>query len=367
MRIAHLIASDFAGGPEKQILTLGRRLRDEGWWILIGSFRENRPRVELLENAEQQGFPTFQVDTRSPFDPSAIRQVRAQLREHDVDVLVSHGYKANVVGRLATVGMKTRPVATVRGFTAATWRVVLYEKLERLFLRTFPLVLTVSEGTRDVLRRHGLSGPRYRVLHNSVDCGIRAEALDLRTEYGLPDDAQVIVAAGRLSPEKGHRYLVDAMDRVRRGNDRAYCLVFGEGQMRPSLETQIRELGLETRVQLLGFRRDVLRCLASADVVVNPSLSEGLPNVVLEAMSQSTAVVATEVGGVGELLEDRRSGWLVEAGRADLLADALVEALEDDENRSAVATEGRRTAVEKFSFEHQAHRFQEYCRELCSS
>lgn len=366
LRIGHLIASDFAGGPEKQILTLSQQLRDRGWRVIIGSFGENRPRVEILENAGAIGFETFRVETRSPFDPRSILQIREQLHSHRLDVLVSHGYKANILGRIATVGTATRPLATVRGFTAATTNIVVYEKLERLVLRTFPLVLGVSEGTLAILRQHGLSGPRYRVLHNAVDCSITPDPVDLRREYSLPDDAQVLVAAGRLSPEKGHGYLVEAMARVRETNERAHCIIFGEGALASRLQSKIEKLGLEDRVQLVGFRRDVLRCLAAADLVVNPSLTEGLPNVVLEAMSQATAVVATEVGGVGELIVDGQSGWLVEPARPDRLAKAIGRALADDELRKTTGRESRRTAAERFSFEYQATRFQEYCRMLCS-
>lgn len=361
--IAHLIASNFAGGPEKQILELSVRLREAGWPVAIGSFREGRPSVEILDRARERGLETFVVDTRGPFDPSAVSQVRRQLRARRVEVLLTHGYKSNLVGRWAAAGTPARAIPVVRGFTGEDWKVRIYERLDRWVLRRSGHLIAVSEATAAMLEREGVRSERIEVIHNAVDCERRVEALDLRGEYGLPAEAFVAVAAGRLSPEKAHRFLVEAVAGL---DPRVHVLLFGSGREETALRAQIARLGLEDRVVLAGFRKDVVRALAGADLVVNPSLTEGLPNVVLEAMAVGTAVVATDVGGVAELVLPGRTGWLVPAADPVALATAIDEALRDVSLRHALAEGGRDHVRRGFSFEGQARRFRAYVAALAS-
>ena len=357
LTLCHLIASNFAGGPEKQILESSARLVESGWRVSIASFLEGRSGVEIVDRARERGLETFLIDTRSPFSPDAIRQLRKHLDTTGSDVLLTHGYKSNVVGTFATRGTAVRKIPVVRGFTAEDWKVRLYEVIDRIFLRRAQQVIAVSEATRDMLVREGLRAERIEVLQNAVDCEREVEALDLRAEFDLPEDAVVAVAAGRLSPEKSHRHLVEAAAQL---DPRVQVLIFGSGREETALRNQIDELGLADRVHLAGFRKDVLRCLAGADLVVNPSLTEGLPNVVLEAMAVRTAVVATDVGGVSELVLPQRTGWLVPAGDVTSLAAAMSEAVSDAELRRAMAQAGREHVERTFSFTEQTRRYRRF-------
>ena len=365
--LAHLIGSNFYGGPEKQIVELSRRLQADGWRVAVGSFRENRDRVEIVDQAAKFGLPTYLLDTRNPFHPAAVNQLRSELRERSVQLLVTHGYKANLIGRLATRASSVRQLPIVRGYTAEDWKVRIYEGIDRRVLHGFPKLAAVSAATREMLVRHGLRRDRIAVLHNAVDCEQTVEPLDLRREFALSPQSIVIVAAGRLSPEKGHRHLLSAMAKVVEREPRAVTVILGAGSLQAALEKQIGELRLESHVILAGFRRDVLACLAGADLVVNPSLSEGLPNVVLEALSMRTAVVATDVGGVAELIESGRSGWLVASNDPQALASAILDALSDPMQRARVAAAGRARAESEFSFLQQRERFVELCRRVLES
>jgi len=369
--VCHLIASGFAGGPEKQIVELSTRLVARGHRVAVASFRENRPSVEVTDRAQTVGLPTFLIDTRSPFSPAAVRQLRKFLDTFGVDLLVTHGYKPNLIGYLAARGSSVVQAPLVRGYTGEDWKVRLYEGIDKRMLRKFAHVLCVSGGTRETLVRIGVDRERIQVLHNAVDSEQRFEPVDLRAEFGLPPDSQVIVAAGRLSPEKGHRLLVQAMRILARSRADAFALILGSGREEQALRVQIRESGLEGRVILGGFRTDVMRCLAAADVIVNPSLTEGLPNVVLEAMSVGAPVVATDVGGVSELVIPGETGWLVEAGDLaaipDKLAASLLEALSNPQLAQARADRALERIRSRFSFSVQTDRFQEFCRGMVGS
>jgi glycosyltransferase involved in cell wall biosynthesis len=353
--VCHLIASNFFGGPERQIVEHCRRLDPSRWRGVIGSFRENRSRVEIIEEAESRGVETFLIDTRSQFSPLAILQIRQKLERYDASVLVTHGYKSNLLGYLAGRGSRVPQIPFVRGYTAEDWRIRVYENVDRWILRRFQRIFCVSEGTRDVLGAYGLNRERCAVVHNAIDPepGGRASPCDLR-EVGVPDDARSLLAVGRLSPEKGHRFLVAAMQDPRLGG--VHLVLLGDGKEGESLRKQAAELGVAPRVHFLGFQKDVLGHMAAVDLVVNPSLTEGLPNVVLEAFAVGVAVVATDVGGVAELVKPNRTGWLVPAGDPTALAQAIHEALTAPDQTRKLGEHGQALIREHFSFGGQAQR-----------
>lgn len=354
--VCHLIASNFFGGPEKQILEHCQRLDPTRWQGVVGSFREGRDHVPILEAARERGIPTFTIDTRLPWNPDAARQLHRFLGRHNVDLLVTHGYKPNAVGFLMRRWARVPQIAYVRGFTAETWRVRHYEKLDRWLLkRGFSRVLCVSETTRQQLIQAGIDPERILAVHNAVEVPTAVLPAPLRGELGIPDSAPLLVAAGRLSEEKGHRFLVEALAKLKQAPE-PHAVILGEGREHETLKTLARVLGVEDRLHLVGFRRDVLACLSAADLVVNPSLTEGLPNVVLEAQSLGVPVVATDVGGVSEIFDGARTGWLVPAGDPDALARAIRSALSDRERASEKAADGRRRIEEQFSFSLQAAR-----------
>jgi glycosyltransferase involved in cell wall biosynthesis len=356
--VCHLISSNFAGGPEKQILEQCERLISHGWESVVGSFRENRPSVEIIEAARARHRPTFLIDTRSSFSLAAVSQLRRALTRFRTDVLVTHGYKPNLVGWLASRGSRWRQVPIVRGYTAETWRVRLYEALDRWVLRQFPRVLCVSEGTKLRLKEYGVEPDRVDVVHNAVDCGVasRVKPLDLRAQLSLPPDSKILVAAGRLSPEKGHHVLLDAMRELDGWRPEVHLLLLGSGAKEEMLRHRVEQYGLSKRVVFAGFQRNVLEYLAGADVVVNPSFTEGMPNVLLEASSLGRPIVATHVGGTAELVQNGVTGWLVPAGNPTALAQALVLALDDEPRARAMGARARRQVEARFSFEAQTEK-----------
>ena len=366
LSICHLISTNFLGGPEKQILAHCVQLQRAGWHSLVASFRENRSHVEIIEAAAARGLSTFLLDTRSPFDPRAVRQLQSCLDQAGTDVLVTHGYKSNVVGWLTCRRRDTAHVPFVRGFTAENWRVRRYEEIDRWVLRRARALLCVSEGTRLMLTQRGVAAHRLTVVHNAVDCDL-ADAtphLDLRTEFGWPPETRVIVAAGRLSPEKGHRILIEAMGLLAADRPPLHLVLLGDGPESERLQRQTAQLSLDARIVFAGFRRDALSCMAGADLVVNPSFSEGLPNVLLEAFSLGKPVVATDVGGTRELVQNGRTGWLVPSGDAAAVASAIRAAFADAEGRAALAGNARRLVEWEFSFSQQAERLMQFYRTL---
>ncbi len=355
-KVCHLRATNFFGGPEKQILEHCRCLDTSRWAGVVATFREGRSAVELDTRARDAGLETFQIETRSSFSPGAISLLRSELATRSIDVLVTHGYKSDLVGLLAGWGRTIPHFVHMRGFTGEDWKVKLYERLDLAVLRRVPGVICVSEGTRQFLIDRGIDARRAHTVHNAVHVTKELSAVDLHEAFAIPADARILVAAGRLSPEKGHAILIDAFGRLASKHGDLHLLILGDGPLAAALEHQAAHQAGRERIHLAGFRRDVLGCLAASTLVVNPSYTEGLPNVVLEAFVAETPVIATAVGGVPELIEDSRTGLLVPSGDAAALAGAIERALGDPAAVHAMADAARQHVEGEFTFEAQADR-----------
>jgi glycosyltransferase involved in cell wall biosynthesis len=362
MHLVHLTASTFFGGPERQLLGLGRALPGQFRSTYL-SFSESGRSGAFLERAADAGFETMRLEHDTPHLRAAIRELTAFLYERNADCLLAHGYKANLLGRIAARRCGIPVVAVSRGWTGENFKVRCYETLDRFHLRFMDAVVCVSQGQAWKVRRAGVSARKVQVIRNAA----RVEAFRdpdpayrdrLRQLAGLSGSGRVVLAAGRLSPEKGFHVLVEAAGLIARSNRSIYCVLFGEGAERPLLERRIDELGLRDRFVLAGFREDLDRWLPWADLVVLPSFTEGLPNVALEAAAAGVPVVATAVGGTPEVVCDGLNGMLVSPGDPSALAESIIRMCDDDALSRTMGNAGRRLMHERFSFAAQAQAYQ---------
>lgn len=358
-RVAHLIATNFFGGPERQILSHAQHVMQHGIGVLIISFQEFGQENQLLAAADSEGVPKVALKARSPFHPGAILELNGLLRARRINILVTHGYKSNVVGRVASWAAGIPEIAVSRGWTSENNRIQLYEKADRIFLRLADAVVAVSKGQRQKILACGVRPEKVRVIHNAIDLGAYPGPAEksVRAELGIPQDAILVATAGRLSPEKNHLGLVEAARRVLSKMPDAYFVVFGEGFVRPELEKAVAEVGVGHRFFLPGFRSDVRSLLHEIDIFVLPSHTEGLPNVVLEAFACRKPVVATSVGGTPEVVRDGENGVLVAPNDAEGLANSILELCADSNKRAKMGMNGFQVVQSDFGFEKQTDNY----------
>jgi glycosyltransferase involved in cell wall biosynthesis len=325
----------------------------------FASFREGGRCDEFLRVVAGRGFNAVELAHDTPHLRGAARELTRLLRERVADVLLCHGYKANLVGRVAARRAGIPAVAVSRGWTWQSLKVRAYESLDRWHLRFMDHVVCVSDGQAAKVRRAGVPDHKITVIRNSARLAAFADADPVyrtRLHSYFPGDnavSRVVVAAGRLSPEKGFGVLVEAAARV----PGAGAVLFGDGPERARLEGRVRELGLANRFILPGFTRELDALLPWADVLVLPSFTEGLPNVVLEAAAAGVPAVATAVGGTPEAIRDGETGYLVPPGDPAALADRLSRLLSDEALRRRMGRAARDRMHAEFSFDAQAEAY----------
>ena len=346
-RILHLRASQFFGGPEKQIVHHAIRASLNGPEIWIGCFRDGPARPALLDRAQQLGLPTLELSS-GRFDPRTIFELARFIRQQKISVLCTHGYKANIIGWMAAHLTGCAHIAYARGWTGETWRVRFYDRLDRLVLRRTEWVVCVSRAQAEQLTAKKHDRPPIVIPNTALlvaeDVTLPLDRVPIRRSLGLPEDAFLVCAAGRLSVEKGHFYLLRAVHAMRGQISKLHVILLGEGAERKRLEQEVCELGLQHCVRFVGFVHDVQPWIQASDVLVNPSLSEGVPNIVLEAMALGTPIVATTVGGVPDLLRDLESGLLVPPGDSHALANAMHMIFAHPEMRARLASKAHARA-----------------------
>ncbi|HEY9514722.1 MAG TPA: glycosyltransferase family 4 protein [Gemmatimonadaceae bacterium] len=350
LRIALLLESDGPGGAEVMLLHLAEELRRRGHQVLpIGP----AGRAGWLgDRFRERGFTPESYHIRHAIDLTCLRQITDLLRSHRVQVAHSHEFSMGLYGAAAARRAGARHLITMHGgrYYAEHWR---RRSALRWAVRNSAALVAVSEATADDLRRTlRLAHDRVQVVPNGIPFRDGARAA-VRREIALGDGELLLVAVGNLYPVKGHAILLRALGKLRRAGELESVpwrlAIAGRGDEDSSLRALAVAEGLSERVTLLGYRKDVPDILAAADLFVMPSLSEGLPLALVEAMAAGLPVVASDVGGIPEVADRGCEAILVPPGDPTMLAEALGRLLRDGAARASLGAAARSRALRDFS------------------
>jgi glycosyltransferase involved in cell wall biosynthesis len=289
----------------------------------------------VLYQRAREGDDLVPLAPRSEVDLAAAWRLARVIAMHRPDVVHAHDPHTVAMASMA-LSFGVAPAAPT---LVASRRVDFHlqkHSFSRWKYRQVACFIAASEAIADILAAD-------RVTH--------IPAADLRREFWFPHGSPVLVNVGALVPHKGQKFLVEAMARVRRTVPDAQLVIFGDGELRPALEAQIRDLGLDKHVVLAGFRDDVLALTKSADLFVMSSVTEGLGSTLLDAMAMGLAIVGTRAGGIPEAVVDGTTGLLVPPGNGEALADAIVRLLGDAAARRRMGNAGRARVAAQFGVE----------------
>jgi len=296
----------------------------------------------------EQGIPVQHL-RRGRFDPRILRDLVRVARERHARILHVHGYAAADYGRLAA---RRLGAALVLHEHFADPRMPAYQALaDRLLAPLTDRAIAVSGSTRDFLvRERHVPASRVRLIWNGAPLDEFAPvapetARAARRSLGIAEDALVVGTIGRLSEQKGHRYLIEAAPALLGARASAHLLIVGDGDQMEPLKVQAAALGVAARVTFAGHRTDVPALLGALDVFAISSTYEGTPLALFEAMAAGKAIVSTAVDGCREVLEDGVTGLLVPPRDPAALAKALGRVLDDALLRRSLADEARRAST----------------------
>jgi len=311
---------------------------------------------------KEQGVPVTMLRHRSNGFLSTLRDLLRLIRERRVAILHTHEFFMNSLGLVASRLTGVPLVATAHGksyYADRLRRRVAYRLVGRYASR----MVAVSEDVKRFLeQRAGVSSDRIVVVPNGVpvhDPPSYERVSKLRKDLDLNEHTRVIGTVGSLYPVKGHTYLIDAAVPVVRRFPDVVFLVVGRGGLRDELEAQAQRLGVASRFHFLGHREDVRDLLGVCEVFVLPSLSEGMPLSILEAMAAGIPAVATRVGGVPEVIEDGKAGILVPPADSHALAKGIATLLEDRTLATKMGNSAREVVARRFCLTRMVQAYQE--------
>jgi glycosyltransferase involved in cell wall biosynthesis len=364
IRIVYLIDSLGMGGAERVLLSNLQHL-DLGRFEPRVAVLQQRAGNPLAGEIRKLGIPVDMIPVVRLRDPRALPRVIRYLRTSDADLLHTQLEFSIILGGVAARVVRIPCVSTLHTFNAPApgtrdaWRA----KLNWWSLRRMnTMVITVSEAGRLHHLRHGDLPPNKVItLYNGVDVDAfrpRDELARLsgRHDLGIPPEAPVMVSVAVLRKPKGLQFLISALSDVLSLIPDAKLVIVGAGDHGPALRQQVADLELKDSVVFTGTRSDIAGLLAMSDVFVLPTLEDVLPTVVAEAMATGLPVVASDVGGLPEMVVDGTTGLLVPPAVVAALADACSVMLQDPDKAHVMGLAGRDVAKERFDARRQAER-----------
>lgn len=346
-----LIDTYAIGGPGKVILQfLHNGGKDVCVPVVAGFWRGPECSWQFREAVEASHVRFEVLRQRYAFDPAVIPNAARLVREHRIDLVESHGYKAHVVALALKLWLKLPWVAYVHGWTSENLKVELYNWLDRTLVRFADRIVPVSRDLGKRLRLRPAAALKMVCIPNATSPVETTESGDeLRERLGVQANDMLLAVVGRLSPEKGQRDFIRAFSLISACNKTLKAVLVGDGQDREALKVLIAQLGLEEQIRLVGYQEQVSHYYRACDVVVIPSLREGMPMVALEAMMYARPIVATSVGGILEVVVDHETGRLVPPAAPEEMATALKALLNDPQERHRLGRAGLERALREFN------------------
>src|SRR6476646_10763315 len=359
VKVLQLISSGGYYGAENMLLNLCASQEKAGCQnSLLLFYNVHAPNVEFYERARRRGLSVRMVHCQGRADWRAVRQIEEYIEEDGIDLLHTHGYKADLYGYVAARRCRKPIVATCHNWVGGTAALGIYNHLDRMALKRFNALAAVSATVAQRLLDSGVPAEKIKTIANGIDVERFEQAQPLPT-LAFDEGDKVVGMVARLDLQKGFEYLLKAVCELRSGFPTLKVVIVGEGPDRRAIEDMIQQYGLQSNVTLAGQQSDMPGVYASMNVFVLPSLNEGLPMTILEAMAASKPVIATNVGAVPIVIKDGETGLLVDPGDADGLRNALARLLSDPDRCRRIGAAGHDWVSRNYTSEAMALKYRQ--------
>ena len=360
------------GGAEKKLLELVKSLDRRRYNIIVCSIGQGGP---LQKEFEALNLDVVVCHKRNKFDLSLINKVARLIRECEIDVVQTTLLLADLVGAFAAQWSGLRPPVISWETVSHGENDILRTKSRHVWAykiamkRVSKIVAVSREIQHSLIQRRGIAPEKIELIPYGVDLRKftrRNGTFDKRGELKLASDHVVIGTVARAEPYKGVAFLQQAALQLVRQYPKLDFVFVGDGSLRKELEGEVRRLGLSQRIRFLGFRNDVHEIMNAFDIFVLPSLTEGLPNVILEAMASYKPVIATAVGGIPEAVVEGETGLLIPPGDPAAIVEAIKRLLGHNKAALRMGEAGRKRVEELFSLQREVASFDRLYQQLLS-
>ena len=366
-RVLETIRQGKIGGGESHVLDLVASLDKAVFEPIVLSFTDG-PMITALQH---MNIPAFVIESEKAFDISVWKKVKKFIQDQHIDIVHVHGTRANTNVLWAARSLGLPVVYTIHGWSFHDGLHPLAKRLriaaEKFITRKAQVNICVSESNRQTGIK-AFSGFNGIVVRNGVNLQkFNGSALypDLRAEYGIPANKLLICFIARMTYQKDPVSMIKGFAAALKLVPDLHLLMIGDGELKQAAVNMAAELGVENQVVFAGFRQDVPAVLHAADIYCLPSLWEGFPIGVLEAMAMGKAVIATDVDGTKEAIKDGENGLLVPSGNTEALASAIVKVATDSTLRLRLQQNAATAVATHFNVAGMTEKIAEVYKQLC--
>ncbi len=360
-KILQLSSSYGFFGAENVIAELSRELVSSNYIPIIGVFNNKKnPHLELVDFAKNNNISYQLFHCNGQFDYHTITSLRKFIKTNKIDLVHTHGYKSNFYAVLATVFYKTSRIVTCHPWIKTSSKMKFYAFIDKFLLNRFDKIITVSEELKNEIAGAGVALEKILIIPNGINITRFAQRYDadkVRMQLGVPDRYKVIGTVGRLSVEKGHVVLIEAARRILKKYPSTFFIIAGDGFLREELQQRTVNLAIDDHFLFTGLIDDVPKILSIIDLFVLPSLTEGLPMALLEAMAAKKPVIASGVGSIPRLIIHNKTGLLTQPADVEGLANSIGALLQNQEKANQLAEAGYQAIVDNYTSKIMARRY----------
>ncbi|MGA1863753.1 MAG: glycosyltransferase [bacterium] len=346
--VSHLIGNAGLYGAERWILAFLSAANGDGIRFSLVNFTEHRQNPSNIVMAAQRlNVQSFDFFTGGSFNPMAGIRFGLWAKKNNVKILHCHGFKADTIAIIASLVAKCKVITTPHGWSLEKdIKLKIYEKFDRFLFRFMDNVLPLSpELYFDIARKRQLA-KKTKLILNAINI---AEIDSIEKPCRSNDGVFLIGYSGQLIERKNLSLLLKAIKLLSTKRKRFRLIIVGDGHLRSSLEEEVMMLGIDSHVRFYGFRKDALNLLKSLDILILPSLMEGIPRCVMEAMAAMVPVAASDVPGNKELIIHGETGLLFDPYNQDELVQRIIYVMDNKEDISLMVQKARKRIEEQHS------------------
>jgi len=354
INILHLYQNSKIGGVQQQIFSLIRSYNKD---IFNPIFCCLGKKEKIAEKLEQHGIEVITLN-RTNYNRLSfkiIKDLYKIIKEKNIHILRTHRYRSNLYGRIAGWLAGVPVIISSVHDNYRSDKKIGRRLINKLLSNINDKIVAVSESIKnDIIRYDRIKPSKIEVIKNGVDTLIfkpEIKDYDFLNSLGINNNEIVVGFVGRIVPAKGLEYLLEAFSYLKKERNNIKLLIVGDGAILRNLKNYSIELGISEYTIFTGERQDIQKILTCIDIFVMPSIAEGLPNALLEAMSSGKPIVTTKVGGIPEIIKDRFNGLIIPEKNSEMLAKAVKELITDKDLSEKLGKNARYFIIENYSIE----------------